>query len=160
MFEFLVVTPNIVTKFVKNWHFLILCEIFSLSSVHACMPRAIVNSNVDFSTTHLRMDISVFQMIENIYIRLAHFKRCMLPPISSLNTLHAASRWLHNPYKIVLFLIIFSKFNKFLNRYQACLYLFECISHGDSTYYVVSKFQYFEILETLWNFERVVCGKC
>ena len=28
----------------------------------------------------------------------------------------------------------FSKFHRFLNQYQACLYLFECIFHGDSKY--------------------------
>ena len=35
-----------------------------------------------------------------------------------------------HPYKS----FCFSKFSNFLNRYQACLYLFECISHGDSKY--------------------------
>ena len=31
-------------------------------------------------------------------------------------------------------LFCFSKFHKFLNQYQACLYLFKCISHCDSKY--------------------------
>ena len=36
------------------------------------------------------------------------------------------------------------KFHKFLNQYQACLYLYESISHGDSKYsHEIPKFWYF-----------------
>ena len=42
-----------------------------------------------------------------------------------LNTLHVA-------INVTVFYPKFSKFHNFLNQYQACFYLFECISHGDS----------------------------
>ena len=44
-------------------------------------------------------------------------------------TLHGAIR-----FTIHTRLFCFSKFHKFLNQYQACLYLLECISRCDSTY--------------------------
>ena len=41
----------------------------------------------------------------------------------------------------------FLRFHTFLNQYQACLYLFECISHGDSKYsHKIPEFWIF------WNF--------
>ena len=44
----------------------------------------------------------------------------------------------------------FLKFHKFLHQYQACLYLFECISHGDSKYsHKIPKC--FHFLNILWH---------
>ena len=51
----------------------------------------------------------------------------------SLYLIFARGHWFHYRFKIVLFLEIL-KIQRFLNQYQACLYLFECISHGDSKY--------------------------
>ena len=72
------------------------------------------------------------------------------------------------PCKIVF---VFSKFSQFqrlfykiLNQYQACLYLFECIFHGDSKYSnEVQKLWHF--WHCLCKFRSVVCsylprGKC
>ena len=42
----------------------------------------------------------------------------------------ARGQWVHHLYKIILF----TKISQFLNQYQACLYLFQCIFHGESEY--------------------------
>ena len=62
--------------------------------------------------------------------------------IRLVNTMHAAigfnihTIWFSLSQK-------FSKLHKFLNQYQACLYLLECISCGDPKY--VHKYQHFNI---------------
>ena len=43
---------------------------------------------------------------------------------------------------------LFTKFSTFLNQYQARLYLFQCISHGDSKY----SHQIQDFLDILWRF--------
>ena len=42
--------------------------------------------------------------------------------------------WFHHPYTTSFCLSKFSKISQFLNQYQACLYIFQCISHGDTKY--------------------------
>ena len=68
---------------------------------------------------------------------------CLRQPRGQLNILNSKSFCFSK----------FSKFNKFINRYQACFYLlFECISHGDFTFITVAKFQNVDIFETFVTF--------
>ena len=51
----------------------------------------------------------------------------------------------------------FSSFQTFLNQYQACLFLFECISHGYSKYSNEDQL-FWHFWQILWTFRPVICS--
>ena len=65
-----------------------------------------------------------------------------------IETLSTHLTWWFNPTKWVKF---DNLFQELLNRYQACLYLFECISHDDSGY--GNWFKIFFKLCCCWKFK-------
>ena len=61
-----------------------------------------------------------------------------------INNLQRGHRFHHLYNNICFGFLKCSKFHNFLNQYQPCLYLFECISHGDSKYsHQISEFWHF-----------------
>ena len=68
-------------------------------------------------------------------IQLLPFSLNKKPPYS-VNIYHAARGFTKQMSGLFFLeiLLLQSLFHKLLNQYLACLYLFECISHGDSKY--------------------------